>query len=729
MKLRLQTHVALLGVLAAGVPLTAAAVVAWRAQRRVEDSVANELANLSRQNARQVVLDAYNQCRTMHELVQHQVELSLAAAREAVAQRGGLKVSPDKVRWDVEDPPPGVASRWELPRLLVGSQWLGQVRATGDQVPVVDDARKRTGASVSVLQRASERGDLLRVATTLRGAGGTRALATLLPATLPDGSPDPIVEALLRGESYRGLSHVLGSSYLTAYEPFRDDRGRVAGALAVGQDVAGIAILREALTSVRLGRDGYLFVLTGTGPGRGSYVISKDGARDGESLWGQQDASGNKPVQEMVTRALAAAPGEVAFHRYPWQNPGESAARMKLSAFTYFAPWDWVVGAGVYEDDYYAVVRDARAQFDDLQRGNLAIMVAALFLAGLASVRYGRRLAAPLRRLTEVAKTVARGDLHAAARLASEGGGHGLGARETQELARAQQEMAQRLITLLGQVKETSAQVLSSASQISATAKQERTTFQALGTSTTDVATTVQEISSTSQELVRTMSQVSEVSRDTARLADDGRTKLQGMEQHMCELAGATHAISARLEAINAKAADINSIITTINRVADQTNLLSLNAAIQAEKAGEHGLGFGVVAREIRRLADQTGSATLDIEQMVKQMQDAVSDGVGEMETFTEAVKRGTQEVGLASTQLGRVIERVQDLTPRFQQAQEGMQAQAQGASQIHESIQRLNGGLQEALSSLDEFNRATDHMHGAVRNLNQEVDSFKVRA
>src|ERR1700681_3630636 len=107
----------------------------------------------------------------------------------------------------------------------------------------------------------------------------------------------------------------------------------------------------------------------------------------------------------------------------------------------------------------------------------------------------------------------------------------------------------------------------------------------------------------------------------------------------------ASASINERLAVLSDKAGNIGTVVTTITRVADQTNLLSLNAAIEAEKAGEYGRGFAVVATEIRRLADQTAVATYDIEQMVKEMQQAVSAGVMGMDKFSEEVRRGVADV------------------------------------------------------------------------------------
>jgi methyl-accepting chemotaxis protein WspA len=180
---------------------------------------------------------------------------------------------------------------------------------------------------------------------------------------------------------------------------------------------------------------------------------------------------------------------------------------------------------------------------------------------------------------------------------------------------------------------------------------------------------------------------------------------------------------------ISERAANINLIVTTITKVADQTNLLSINAAIEAEKAGEYGLGFLVVAREIRRLADQTAVSTLDIERMVKEMQYSVSAGVMEMDKFSEEVRHGVDEVAQIGEQLGKIITAVQGLTDRFDQVTEGMRVQSQGADQIREAVLHLSEGVNQTLTSLREFNQATAHLREAVGGLKEEVSRFRVDA
>ena len=210
-------------------------------------------------------------------------------------------------------------------------------------------------------------------------------------------------------------------------------------------------------------------------------------------------------------------------------------------------------------------------------------------------------------------------------------------------------------------------------------------------------------------------------------MATTGQESLAGMDQTMRQLAESTGSIGSKLSVISERAANINLVVTTITKVADQTNLLSINAAIEAEKAGEYGLGFLVVAREIRRLADQTAVATLDIERMVKEMQYSVSAGVMEMDKFSEQVRQVVSEVQHIGGQLGQIIAGVQGLDQRFDQVTEGMRVQSQGAEQIREAMLRLSEGANQTSVSLREFNKATDHLREAVGGLKEEVSRFTV--
>lgn len=287
--------------------------------------------------------------------------------------------------------------------------------------------------------------------------------------------------------------------------------------------------------------------------------------------------------------------------------------------------------------------------------------------------------------------------------------------------------MTDNLNSLIRQVQQSGIQITSSATQIAASGKQLEATITEQVASTNQVAATARAIATTSGQLVKTMDEVEHTSHITAQSAGESQKDLMQMEKTMRKLAEATGRISNKLGVISDKANNINSIVTTITKVADQTNLLSLNAAIEAEKAGEYGTGFAVVAREIRRLADQTAVATLDIENMVKEMQSAVSTGVMEMDKFTKEVELGVEDVRNIGIKLDTIIDQVQNLTPRFQQVTGSMEGQSQGAQQISEAMVQLSEASSQTAQSLREINGAISQLNEAAQGLRQEVSRFKV--
>jgi len=275
---------------------------------------------------------------------------------------------------------------------------------------------------------------------------------------------------------------------------------------------------------------------------------------------------------------------------------------------------------------------------------------------------------------------------------------------------------------LVGQVKMSAMRVNSTATEIASAASAQNSTVQAFNSSFSEIAAAVKQISATSRELAFTIVEVGKEGRKTANMASEGRETLGAMENSMSTLADATTSISGKLGTIREKAGAINAIVTTITKVADQTNLLSINAAIEAEKAGEAGRGFLVVAREIRRLADQTAVATLDIEQIVRHMQQAVSTGVMEMDKFSEQVRSGMKRVGSISHQLGGIMGQVENQDKQFHQVESGVSQQAEGARQIETAISHLGHGVEQVASTSNEFSTAASHLRDSIQGLQDQV-------
>ncbi|MEW6365902.1 MAG: methyl-accepting chemotaxis protein [Acidobacteriota bacterium] len=395
-------------------------------------------------------------------------------------------------------------------------------------------------------------------------------------------------------------------------------------------------------------------------------------------------------------------------------------------------PWAVVIRGPASE----IVAKASAAMWKQIGLG-LACTAAALLLIGLIATGIAR----PINQTVQVAQLIAQGEI---ARARDSLGAHavagGPGATpgvqvlaeirredEVGVLLRAVSTMTQNLSSLTLQVQRASVQLVSTATEIAATSQQQEQSVATLGASMTQIVAAVKEISATSQELAKSMENVRVAASMTVNLADAGRAGIGGMEGSMRQMASATASISKKLGVINEKATSINSLVTAITKVADQTNLLSLNAAIEAEKAGEHGLGFAVVAREIRRLADQTAVATLDIEQRVKEMQSAVSAGVMEMDRFQQEVTQGSTAIEEIGRQLGQIIEQVKILVPQFESVNDGMQAQTQGAKQISDAMLQLSESVRSTSDSLKQFNQATEQLREAAGALQVEISRFKV--
>ena len=350
----------------------------------------------------------------------------------------------------------------------------------------------------------------------------------------------------------------------------------------------------------------------------------------------------------------------------------------------------------------------------------------ALFAGGLLlSVFLGRALSRainePLARLLLAVSHMGKGDFTSRLSLEQQD--------EFGKLGGGFDRMGDELTGLIGRVQESGIRVNQSITEMAATLRQQQATTKEVAATTQEIGATSKEIFATSKTLVSTMNEVVQVAEQTGHSAGNGQEGLDRMAKTMQGITETSATVAEKLAVLNEKAGRINTVVTTINKVADQTNLLSLNAAIEAEKAGEYGLGFAVVAREIRRLADQTAVATYDIERMVKEMESAVNAGVMGMERFSAEVRQGVADVRDVGGQLAQIIDQVQALTPRFEAVNEGMQSQAEAAQQISESLSQLSEATQQTAESLEQSNGVIGQLGESARGLHEGVARFKVRS
>lgn len=348
----------------------------------------------------------------------------------------------------------------------------------------------------------------------------------------------------------------------------------------------------------------------------------------------------------------------------------------------------------------------------------VAIALGAALLGFILGYIVLREITRPLIRLVKAAKQLAGGDLTTRIPVIYQD--------EVGQASNAFNLIAESFQELLGRLQWTGIQLTTSTTEIAAAAKQQEATVVEQEATTKEIAVTAREISSTAKEFAKTMNEVSGTAEQTSALAASGKAGLTRMESIMHQMVEASANIASKLGVLSEKAGNITTVITTINKVAEQTNLLSLNAAIEAEKAGEHGRSFAVIAREIRRLADQTGNATLDIEKMVNEIVSAVSAGVMGVDKFSEEIHTGVGQVSIVSEQLSKIIEQVQVLTTSFENVNQGMQTQSLSAEQINESITQLSDAAQQTTESIRQFHNAIEQLNNAAVEMQAAVSKMK---
>ncbi|MEN6439219.1 MAG: Cache 3/Cache 2 fusion domain-containing protein [Syntrophobacter sp.] len=377
--MNLRTKLLSCGIILTLVPLVIlSCVFLWQNKKILETSV-EESKKLASADLEHIADLLYRTVAASHEGNQLLLKNSLNVAKEMVASYEGASLSSEKVTWEAVNQNTKVAGRLELPKMLVGGKWLGQVTQMGEAVTIVDQVKKLVGCTSTIFQVMNSEGDMLRVATNVAKEDGSRAIGTYIPARNADGSTNPVIASIMRGEPYVGRAMVVGAWYLTAYEPLYDANKRIIGMLYVGiPHESVIKGLKETIMGIKVGKTGYAFVLDS----KGNYIISKDGKRNGENIYETKDAEGKPLIQEMIRKALPLKANETVDHTYSWKNGEDRVAHEKVTKLAYFQPWDWIIGPGAVKAEFM----EGAEAVDKIGQRSVVIMVGIIGLATLITI-------------------------------------------------------------------------------------------------------------------------------------------------------------------------------------------------------------------------------------------------------------------------------------------------------------------------------------------------------
>lgn len=382
----------------------------WQTQRFTA-AATEEVDALVQNDLSHTALSVYNLVQAQDDFAQRKVNNDMSVARYVLRRYGSVSLSNETVEWQARNQLTGESETIRAPKMLVGGDWLGQVENWAVEAPVIDEMARLTGQAVAVFQRVDEEGTLLRVATNIQDKERRRAIGTFIPPANPDGSPNPLVSALIGGDIYRGVAYVVDASYVTAYEPIYDASNEVIGALYVGVPTDSIRSLQLALQQTKVGEHGGVFVLQGQGEGAGSLLVARSGDTSSSHSWNGIAVDGRNMYQEMAEQAVHLSPRELLTFRYSLWDNETGQERERIDQVIYYAPWDWVIVVSGDRADSAGVFRKlSSGRVSMLWMLGLAGVLAAL-LGGAVTYWLGTALAQPIKDIAASARALSVGNV------------------------------------------------------------------------------------------------------------------------------------------------------------------------------------------------------------------------------------------------------------------------------------------------------------------------------
>lgn len=721
-----------IGVVVMGV---SALLVSSKANREIGSEVKASLLHEAEGQGQLIAEGVLNMVKTQDQLLRIKLKGDLAVARNILESAGGIKFALENANWKAVNQFNQQAQDVSLPKLMVGDEWLGQNTSVEQKTPIVDKVKDMVGGACTIFQRMNTQGDMLRVATNVLSADGSRAIGTFIPAVDAEGKANPVISAIMRGESSIGRAQVVGNWYITAYEPIKDDSGSVTGMLFVGVPIEMVGELRKAINDIQVGETGYVFVIGGSADQKHKTIIHKTlGAN--VDLTNTKDSNGNNFIQTMVTQALPTGKdGKPVMFMYPWLDKGATVPRDKFAALVYYEPWDWVIGASTYYDEFLASVGNVNNSFNAASKLQMTMTLVVLFIACLLAWRIAMGIATPLNRGVTLLEAVAlqgdtsfevvsedrnrddevgkianaiaalvkqqREEAKLASMLAGGDWDHDVAVRsEKDELGKALARMVEQVNQALSGVRLASEEVDAGSGQISDAS-------QSLSQGATESAASLEEISSSTTEIGSQTKANAENAAQANILATQTRKAAESGNSKMSEMMGA-------MGAIQDSSKQIAKIIKVIDDIAFQTNLLALNAAVEAARAGRHGKGFAVVADEVRNLAGRSAKAAKETSEMIESSIEKVNNGT----QIASSTEKALQEIVTSSV-------KVADLVGEIAAASN---EQAQGILEIGQGLEQIDKVTQQNTANAEETAAAAEELSGQARELNGLLTKFKLR-
>ncbi|WDH53208.1 methyl-accepting chemotaxis protein [Pseudomonas chlororaphis] len=577
---------------------------------------------------------------------------------------GGLSLHPDQ---------PVTVAGTQTPGLHLGDVVLN------NNFEEVDEFKQMTAGVATVFVRSGD--DFIRVSTSLSKQDGSRAIGTLLDHA------HPAYQKLMAGQSYVGRALLFERLYMTQYTPVRDSAGQVIAVLFVGFDYTDAQNAQfDNLKRFRIGQTGSLALL------------------DEQQKWLVPPAGVQALESAGATIAeLARQPGKGHF----WSDKNEDFYSVAVP----FEGGPWSVVASMPKVEIRAVTWSVGLR---LVIGSLLAML----LAVGATVWLLRSKLAPLGDLVRQADALGKGDLSARLNISSQD--------EIGQLAGSFNQMGQALSTMVEHIRKAAAEVNGRAQALSGLSGGAYEGMEQQSGEISSMAGAVEEFSATSLNIADNMGNTERLAQENAQQTRIGRTSMEEASASLEQIAGALNSTATVINTLGQRSEEIGGIVGVITAIADQTNLLALNAAIEAARAGEQGRGFAVVADEVRNLASRTREATDEISGMINSIQQETGNAIATMEQGNVLMQEGLSRNANVASALARIDEQSRSAGQQFAAITTATQEQSSTATLLSSNLQSIALANSEQREVVSNLAITAKELEKLAADLRQEVDRFR---
>ncbi|WP_033138955.1 methyl-accepting chemotaxis protein [Aeromonas finlandensis] len=475
--------------------------------------------------------------------------------------------------------------------------------------------------------------------------------------------------------------------------------------------------VKDILKPLRYGSDGYFFAFEPNGV---QVMHGANPALEGKNRWQEKDANGKLLIQDIVQTAQQRD----GFTEYWTMKPSIGRTAPKLSFNIMLDKYQWILGTGFYIDDIDNELAALRAERESKMNSSLKVgVLVILVMLGItlvATVIVGNRVSKPLADAVVALNDIANGEGDLTQRLKVQS------KDEIGQLASAFNRFVERIQSVVSQVGETSNHLFSAVDKLHHLSEHYDHQMQGHSRETDQVVTAVTEMSSTAQEVAASASNAATATSDAARESDAARGVVSGAINSINRLVGEVHTASGVIEQLAQETAKIGSVVEVIRGIAEQTNLLALNAAIEAARAGEQGRGFAVVADEVRSLAGRTQQSTKQINEMLQRLQIGVKQAVDVMQASEDRSQETVQEASHIASSLDSMVMAVSTINDMNIQIATAAEEQHAVSEEINKNLVAIQQIVSELTSAAVESNSTTRDLANTGDKLRKLVSQFR---